>query len=61
MKEGQHTIAVLLNFSILSFNDNELFILKVILNDNFSSTVRNSHENLQVIINLKRLTTRKQK
>ncbi|HKG69206.1 MAG TPA: hypothetical protein VKA92_10075 [Segetibacter sp.] len=40
---------------IISFLDNELIILKVILNNHFAKTVRDSDENLQEIIQLKKV------
>ena len=40
---------------IISFLDNELIILKVNLNNNFAKTVRDSDENLQEIIQLKKV------
>lgn len=40
---------------IISFIDNELLILKVILNDNFPKNVRDSDENLQEIIQFVKL------
>ena len=40
---------------IISFIDNELLVLKVILNDNFTENVRNSDKNLQEIIQFKKI------
>jgi uncharacterized protein YndB with AHSA1/START domain len=40
---------------IIGFLDNELIVLKVILNDNFPASVRDSDENLQEIIQFKKL------
>ena len=40
---------------IISFLDNELIILKVNLNNHFAKTVRDSDENLQEIIQLKKI------
>jgi hypothetical protein len=40
---------------ITSFIENELLVLKVILNDNFAESVRNSDENLQEIIQFKQV------
>jgi hypothetical protein len=40
---------------ITSFIDNELLVLKVILNDNFTKNVRDSDKNLQEIIQLKKI------
>jgi archaellum biogenesis ATPase FlaH len=40
---------------IISFIDNELIILKVILNDHFEKSVRDTDENLQEIIQFKKV------
>jgi uncharacterized protein YndB with AHSA1/START domain len=40
---------------IIGFIDNELIVLKVVLNDNFPASVRDSDENLQEIIQFKKL------
>jgi uncharacterized protein YndB with AHSA1/START domain len=40
---------------ILSFIDNELIVLKVMLNDNFPQSVRDADENLQEIIQFQKL------
>jgi uncharacterized protein YndB with AHSA1/START domain len=40
---------------IISFIDNELIILKVILNDHFEKSVRDTDENLQEIIRFKKV------
>ena len=40
---------------IISFIDNELLVFKVILNDNFAKSFRNSDKNLQEIIQLKKV------
>jgi hypothetical protein len=46
---------------IASFIDNELLVLKVILNDNFARTVRDSDENLQEIIQFKKVDNKNTK
>ena len=40
---------------ILSYLDNELLVLKVILNDHFPKSVRDSDENLQEVIQFKKI------
>src|SRR5215210_2729 len=47
--------SISIKLPIISFLDNELIILKVNLNDHFAKTVRDSDENLQEIIQLKKV------